>query len=136
MSGLKLRSQVLGGPELRRDLEALQVGLGRKLTDLRRWAADELARTTAGNTPLGPGPQSARDNLPHMRDVTVGRAAGVVAFHPGALPTEFGGTIRPRGTAIQIPARHQASRALQAEFARVEQMLERQMDELVASTVR
>jgi anthranilate/para-aminobenzoate synthase component II len=131
-----MQSSVLGGPEFRADLEALQIGLGRKVTELRRQAAEELARTAAQFVPLGPGPQSPRDNLPHIRDTIKGRAQGVVAFHPAGLVTEFGGTIKPRGAAVRIPARHQAAKALQVEFARVEELLSTAMDELIASTVR
>lgn len=133
---LKLPSSVLGGPELRRDLEALQGGLSRELTKLKREAADLLATTTVGNTPVGPGPQSPRDDLPHIRDTIVGRAAGVVAFHPGSLVTEFGGPIRPRGVTIQIPARHMAAEALREDFAVVEELLDEAIDALVASTIR
>lgn len=133
---LRFTSSVLGASEMRRDLEALQIGLGAKLTDLRREAAEILARQTAANAPYGPGPQSPRDNLPHLRDTITSRASGVVSTHPAALVHEYGGTIEPRGVPIQIPRREMAARAVLTEGQRVEETLARSLDDLLASTVR
>jgi hypothetical protein len=121
---------------LRQDLEALQIGLGRELTALKRSAAETLARSTRANTPLGPGPQSPHDALPHIRDTITARAAGVVSTHPAALVHEFGGTIAPRGVPIRIPRREMAARALRENATQIERDLAAAVERLIATNVR
>lgn len=133
---LRFTTSALGGPELRRDLEALQVGLSRELAVLRRDAAEQLSRATAANTPFGPGPQSERDNLPHIRNTIAARATGVISTHPAALVHEFGGTIEPRGVPIRIPRREMAARALAENLVSIEQQLALEVEQLIASTIR
>lgn len=124
-------SALAGATELRRDLDAIQMGLGRELTRIRRAAAERLAETTRPLTPLGPGPRSPRDNLPHIRNTIVGRASGVVARHPAGGLLEHGGSIRPRGTVIQFAGRHMAARALSADHQLIEQLLENEIAALI-----
>jgi hypothetical protein len=124
--------------EVRRDLESVDVGLGRELGAIRRDAADLVARRATRLAPRGPGPiAGARhpdDRLPHLADTIAGKVSGVFSSHPGAIVHEHGGTIAPRGPRVQtirIPRSAMAHRAGVQMAARVEDLMADRVDALL-----
>jgi hypothetical protein len=125
--------------ELRLDLESVAVGAERQIAGVRREAAELVARVVRPLTPVGPGPilgaKHPDDRLPHIRDTIAARASGVISTHPAAVVHEFGGTITPRGARVQtirIARAAMAQRAADRSGARVEALLERRFEELLA----
>lgn len=116
--------------EVRRDLDSVQLGLGRSLTEVLREESGPLAQLTRQLTPRGPGPQSPRDNLPHVADTIIGNATAttltIQSTHPASGWLEWGGTIEPRrGQRITIRGHGMAHRAGELK-----------LDELAASLIR
>ncbi len=131
-----VRVGIQGLRETQRDLEAVSLGLGRELARVIREGADSLVPAARSNTPFGPGPQSARDNLPHIGDTLSARAsattASIVSSHPGAPVHEYGGEIAPKGVPITIRQSAMAHRAGEQELPRFERDLKSAIDALVA----
>lgn len=131
--------------ELQRDLESVEHGLGRTLTDVLRKTAGIVADTAPRFTPYDPAHDYTRkDGLPHLRDTFGARAAGgtatVTTTHPGGPVHEFGGTIAPRshgvtghGADIHIKPSQMAHRALDAVQDRVSADLADRLERLVRS---
>lgn len=125
--------------EFARDLESIQVGMEKRVGAVRREAADIVAGRARRLTPVGPGPIAGAkhpdDRLPHIRDTIAGRVAGVVTTHPGGVVHEHGGTIAPRGARVQtirIAKSAMARKAGARETPRIEALLARRFDELLA----
>lgn len=122
-------------PDVRRDFESVKAGLGRELTALLRSEADTVARATKPFTPLGPGPTSAKDNLPHIADTISGAAlptgAAVVTTHPGGPVLEYGGTISPRGHPITFKQHAMAHKAGEAQLPRLERDVTQRINDLL-----
>lgn len=138
-SSLTVTVQTPDLKELRADLESAALGLGREVSKVKRDAADEIAKAARPLTPRGPGPIAGRKNpsdaLPHIADTIKGSARGVVSDHPAALVTEFGGTIRPRGSDIQIHAAHMAEKAGDAKVRDVERQMQQDVERLLSRIV-
>ncbi len=130
-----IRAAFHGVAEVRRDLESVRLGLGKELTAVLRGEGDPVARETAVLTPTGPGPQSAKDNLPHVAATISGAAlpngVAVVATHPAAPVLEFGGSISPRGHLIRFPSHAMAHKAGEAALPRIEAAVTRRIDALL-----
>ncbi len=105
------------------DLESFQLGLGREVTKMKRDAAEIVASQARRNAPVLTG---------GLRDSISGQARGVVSNVPQGPVWEFGGTIRPRGYPINIPRSEMATRAGQTEVGRVEDMMAREAERLLA----
>jgi hypothetical protein len=98
--------------------------------------AAELLALTAEYTPYGPGPQNAKDNLPHMRDTftfDTGGGLTLESWHPGARVVEFGGTIAPNHSPIHFVPREMAYRAAEESLPAIEKLVRLHIDELIAS---
>ena len=121
--------------ETRRDLNSVELGLGRELSGPLRRGADGIATKAGPFTPRGPGPQSSRDVLPHIGDTILGAAFGsgavVVSTHPGAPVLEYGGTISPKGYPIVFPSHAMAHKAGEAELPRIESEITLQINALL-----
>jgi hypothetical protein len=130
-----IKASFHGVQDVRKDLESVRLGLGRELSALLRSGVDSVARKTSGLTPRGPGPQSLRDNLPHVAETISGVAiptgVAVVSSHPAAPVLEYGGTISPRGVPITISQHAMAHRAGDAELPRLERDLTARVDALL-----
>lgn len=126
-----------GIQDVRRDLESVRLGLGRELTAVLRSEGDTLARKTSGLTPRGPGPQSARDSLPHVADTISGAAlpggVAIVSSHPAAPVLEYGGTIAPRGVPITIRQHAMAHRGGEQDLGRLESEVSRRVNALLTA---
>jgi hypothetical protein len=132
-----IRVGIHGLDELRRDLDAVALGLGREVTAALREAGDTAARVTKTYTPVGPGPHAsnAGDLLPHIRDTIAGSAtattANVYSTHPGAIVHEYGGTIAPSGHTFRIRESAMAGKAGQQALGEIERDMERRLDGLL-----
>lgn len=132
-----LRTSVGNVNELRRDLEAVSIGLGRELTRTLREAAGLAAEAAKPLTPYDPlHNEKRKDGLPHIRDslfaVALGSGSAVASRHPGAVVHEYGGTIAPKGEPIQIKRSEMAHRAGEAQLPAIAALLERRISALVA----
>lgn len=132
-----IKASLEGTVEIRRDLESVRLGLGRELTALLRSEGDVIARRTVPLTPVGPGPQSPRDNLPHVASTISGAAipsgVAVVSSHPAGPVLEYGGTIAPRGTPITIKQHAMAHKAGELDLPRLESEVSRRVNALLAA---
>lgn len=134
-----IRASVHGVAEIRRDLEAVKLGLGRELSKVLKEAAGLAAQGAGPLTPYDPLHSVKRkDGLPHIRDslyplvVSAGTAA-VASTHPGAVVHEYGGTIAPSGEPIQIKRTAMAHTAGEAELPAISALLERRISALIAT---
>lgn len=131
-----IRTSIQNVAEIRADLDAVSIGLGRELGKAFKEAAN-LALAGAGPlTPYDPLHDAAReDGLPHIRDslYVTGLASGaaVASRHPGAVVHEFGGTIAPKGQPIEIAAAEMAHTAGLAAFPAIAAHLEQRVSALV-----
>src|SRR5256885_301971 len=95
-----VRARILGIAEIRRDLEAVELGLGRELSAALKEGAELALPRARELTPEGPGPNGPGENaLPHIAETleatTVGGTAGAIATsHPGGPVNEYGGHIQ------------------------------------------
>lgn len=135
---ITLRASFSGLNEIRRDLESVELGLGRELNEALRSAVSPLARATQRYTPVGPGPRFENDDdrLPHVRDTITARAAGnaivVDSTHPAAGVLNFGGTIAPKGHPIDFRAHAMGEKAGRQELPRIERDIQNAIDALTA----
>lgn len=122
--------------DLHQDLEALELGLGREVTEAVLAAGGTVLLATERLTPYDPSHDDHRaDGLPHMRDTFDVRTAGptvatIGSTHPGAAVNEFGGTISPKGTPIRIREAGMARKAGELEAPRFERDLAQRLDAL------
>ena len=126
--------------DLRKDLDSVEIGLGKLLTS----ALDRLGETAADRTrqkwPVGPGPRAGaknpNDRLPHMRETIAGKGyqtyAAVTSDHPGAPVVNWGGTIAPRGAEIRFPAKQYAQEAAAEVLPQLEAQLDDEANALAA----
>lgn len=121
--------------EVGRDLESVRLGLRRELNDVLRGAGDIVARKAKALTPRGPGPQSEKDNLPHIGATLSGAALptgiAVVSSHPAAAVLEYGGTISPKGHPITFKQHAMAHKAGEAEIPRLVPAVRQRIDDLM-----
>lgn len=122
--------------DLFQELQSVELGLGKVLKAALKDAGDLAARRTAELFPRGPGPQSAKDNLPHIADTITGYAtqsyAQVVSDHPAAPVINFGGTISPRGVEIFFPTKLYAQQAGEQVLPQIQERLQGEIDRLTA----
>lgn len=132
-----IRTSLQNVNELRADLDAVRIGLGRELSQVLKEGAG-LAATAA--QPLTPydvlHDDTRKDGLGHIRDSLYaialgGSVAAVASRHPGAVVHEYGGTIAPKGEPIQIKRREMAHTAGHAELGAIEDLLERRISALI-----
>lgn len=132
-----IRASFQGVGDVRADLESVKLGLARELTAVLRGEGDAIARDAKPLTPLGPGPQSARDALPHIADTLSGAATAtglaIVSSHPGAGVLEYGGTIAPRGHPITFEAHAMAHKAGEAALPDIESEVSQRINALLAA---
>jgi hypothetical protein len=142
-----IRAHFVGVDEIRRDLDAVQLGLGRAVTQALRDNAAIVAGRTATLTPRGPGPRQRRDGvatddaLPHMADTMRGATEGgsllVTSSHPAAALFEYAGqgtaTISPRGGPITIHRRAMAHRAGEQLLPKLERDITARIDALTSA---
>lgn len=131
-----IRVRTTGGSELRRDLEALSIGLGRELTRTVKDAVGLVLPPARVLAPYDPEHAANRkDGLPHIRDsmyaLALGNSAAIAARHPGTIVHQWGGTIAPRGHAITIKRSGLARDAAKAQLPAINALLERRIDALV-----
>ena len=137
MASGTIRATVTGVADLRADLEAVRLGLGRELTRTLKDAAGLATQATKPLTPFDPLHRVTRpDGLPHIRDsvfaIALGSGAAVASRHPGAVVHEYGGTIAPRGKPIQIARSEMAHTAGEAQLPAINDLLERRINALIA----
>lgn len=130
--------------ELRRDLESVEVGLDKLVTEALREAGTTVVRATPPFAPFDPDHDFKRkDGLPHLREtfsarVLGGRTATIGTTHPGGQVHEYGGTIAPRthgvtrqGADIKIKPSRMAHKAADKVAPQLEQDLARRLQRLV-----
>lgn len=126
-----------GLAEIRKDLESVQLGLGRSLNAIIREIGGPVAREASANTPTGPGLRPPSDVVPHMagtiKAATISNGIAIVSSHPGAGVLEYGGTIAPRGTPFTIESRAMAHKAGEAELPRIESEVTQRINALLAA---
>lgn len=142
----KVRANFHGADEFARDLESFRLGLGRKVRDAIRRAAEPVATLTGRLTPRGSGPTTPtrpsapgrrNDNaLSHIADTMAAtatpRGAAILTRHPGGPVTEYGGTIAPNGAPITIKRAEMAHKAGEEKRGDMERDVARALDELAA----
>jgi len=130
-----VRVGVYGLRETARDLEAVADGLGRLIPAAITRAAEPIVARARSLTPVGPGPQGPRDNLPHIASTLYaqpsGEGAAIVSPHPAAPILEYGGTIAPRGVPITIRTVAMAHKAADQLLPQVEQDIEDRIAALI-----
>lgn len=130
-----------GIAELRADLEAVQLGLGREIARTMKEAAGLAVEAAQPLTPYDPQHSTTReDSLPHIRDslyaVAFGAGAAVASRHPGAVVHEYGGTIAPAGHPIKIKKSLMAHTAGTAALPAINDLLEQRLSALVRQHFR
>lgn len=130
-----IRAGFAGVDAVRRDLEAVAEGLGTFLRPVLRSAAQPVLDLTQGLTPVGPGPQSRTDRLPHVRETwrigVQANGVNIYSLHPAAPLLEFGGTIAPKGHPITFAAHGMALTAGKQQQSAVEARVEAGIDALI-----
>ena len=138
--GSSIRGNFENIAEVRRYLASVDVGLSRALAEGIESDAQPLLAETKALTPYGPGPRlnspPTSDNaLPHIRETLAVLVRGgtilLRSSHPGAVVHEWGGTIRPNGSAITIHEAGMARRAGLIELPRLEQAVQGRIDRLI-----
>lgn len=126
-----VRLGVLGVRELDEALSGLSDGMDRELAAALQQTAQAVVPEARRLTPRGPGPQSARDNLPHVAETIFATAAGrfaqIVSPHPAAGWLEYGGTVHPNRHRITIAGHAMAHRAAESQLDRLESELEERL---------
>jgi len=118
-----LSVKVDGLAKLRRDLKAIDKDLGKSLTDHLREIAKEVRDEARSRAPRKTG--ALASSIKHS---VRARGASVYSNSPYANVQEWGGTIRPRGTPIEIRGRHFIYSAVDDHTDRVKAELERSLD--------
>jgi HK97 gp10 family phage protein len=119
--GLSLK--VEGLAKLRRDLRAIDKDLGKALTDHLRDLARDVRDDARSRAPVKTG--ALQRSIKHS---VRARGASVYSNSPYAGVQEWGGTIRPRGTPIEIRGRHFISSAVADNADHVVKEVERSLD--------
>lgn len=121
--------------ELRKDLEAVKLGLGKELDGALADSVLPIAIRARDLAPYDPNHRDDRkDGLPHLRDTIAPKVSAGVAQVVGDVrgPVwEYGGHIAPRGVRIQIPRRQMAHRAFDEKAADVERALDTRLERLL-----
>jgi hypothetical protein len=129
--------------DLHRDLEAIELGLGKTLTVVMQEAAQIVVRDIPAHTPYDPHHRPLRRDaegneyaVAHVRDTFQVRSAGagvvkIVSDHPGAGVLEYGGTIKPKGALIHIREFGMAHKAAEAQADRLGRALDDGVDALM-----
>lgn len=97
----ELSLRVEGLAKLRRDLRAIDKDLGKSLTDHLRDLAKEVRDEARSRAPVKTG--ALQRSIKHS---VRARGASIYSNTPYAGVQEWGGTIRPKGTPIEIQGRH------------------------------
>lgn len=118
-----LSVQVEGLSKLRRDLRAIDKGLGKSLTDHIR----EIARKVRDDA-RSRAPKKTKRLSRSIKHSVRARGASVYSNSPYANVHEWGGTIRPRGVPIRIKGRRFIYSAVQDNTKNVEEELGRSLD--------
>lgn len=128
--------------DLRADLDAIELGLGKKVGKVIKEAAGPIAREAQGLAPYDPLHRTDRkDGLGHVRDsIRVGNAsaltATIVSTHPAAPIFEWNDGIRaaiaPRGVPLTLRAVAMAHKAAEHQAARLERDVQDGINSLVA----
>ncbi len=131
-----LRTSVQHANELRADLDAIQIGLGRELARTMKEAAGLVLQPAQALTPYDPQHVTDReDGLGHIRDslyaIALGSGSAIASQHPGAVVHEYGGEIAPNGVAITIKRQEMAHAAGLAELDAINSLLERRINALI-----
>jgi hypothetical protein len=123
-STLRVRSEDL--KELRADLEAVEIGLGREVAAMKREAAGLVSGRAARFSQTTPGRITGE-----LAGSLKPRGATVVTTVPQGPVHEFGGTIAPRGTPFRIARSAFTAKAGERERARIERRLAQRVDGLL-----
>ena len=132
----------LGVPDLRdlrADLEAVELGLGRALNRALVEAAEPIAATAKRLAPFDATHRGWRWNHEargykdpgHLRDSITSRGTTIGSTHPAAPVHEFGGDIAPRGEPFRIPRSAYALTAGETEAGQVERKANSAIDQLL-----
>ena len=132
----------LGVPDLRdlrADLEAVELGLGRALNRALVEAAEPIAATAKRLAPFDATHRGWRWNHQargyedpgHLRDSISARGATIGTVHPAGLVHEFGGSIAPRGEPFRVPRSAYALTAGETEAGQVERKAMSAVDQLL-----
>lgn len=126
--------------DLRADLDAVQIGLGRQVNKALATSAKPIAALARDLAPFDATHRGWRWNHPypdpgHIRDNIKARGAAygaaIVSTHPGGPVHEFGGSIAPRGKPIQIERTAYTQKAGATLGERVERDAMDALDELL-----
>jgi len=122
-----VRAQVGDLNELTRDLEAVQLGLGREVAAVKREGAGILAGRASRFSEVAPGRISG-DLSRSIRP----RGATVITTVPQGPVHAFGGRIAPRGTPFRIARSAFHTKAAAREMPRLERKLGQRIEALIA----
>jgi HK97 gp10 family phage protein len=112
-----------GLAKLRRDLKAIDKDLAKSFTDHLREIAKDVRDDARPRAPRKTG--ALQRSIKHS---VRARGASVYSNLPYAGVQEWGGTIRPRGTPIEIRGRHFIYSAVDENTKHVEEELTRTLD--------
>lgn len=126
--------------ELRRDLDAVEVGLGREVSKALLSAAEPMLATAVAGAPFdathrGWKGRDVEDDPGHLRESLHLQPTpyGVALYttHPGGAVHEYGGTIAPKGHPFTIKRSAFAETAGETHAGRLERRAEDSVDDLL-----
>jgi HK97 gp10 family phage protein len=119
----ELSVKIEGLAKFGRDLRAIDKDLGKAFTDHLRDLAKEVRDDARSRAPVKTG--ALQRSIKHS---VRARGASVFSNSPYANVQEWGGTIRPRGTPIEIRGRHFIYSAVDDHADHVAKEVERSLD--------
>jgi len=121
-----------GLSKLRRDLRAIDKDLGKALTDHLRGIAREVRDDARAKLhERSANPQNRIEKT--IKHSVTAKGASIYSDHPGSPVQEFGGTISPRGTPIEIKGKSYMRDAVTDHTRHVEEEVARTLD-VIADT--
>jgi|GEM_PF-2276755 len=122
-----LSLKVEGLAKLRRDLRAIDKDLGKSLTDHLRDLAREVRDDARSNLrERSKDPQNRIEKT--IKHSVKAKGASVFSDHPGAAVQNYGGTIAPKGTPIEIKGKSYMDDAVHNRADHVKEQVEGLLD--------
>lgn len=122
--------------ELRADLEAVELGLGRAINRALTEAAEPIAAEAKRLAPFDARHRGWDWRHPypdpgHLRDSIFAHGPAVVSTHPAALVHEYGGDIAPKGVPFRIRQAAYAQTAGETHAGQAERKAMNALDRLL-----
>lgn len=127
------RVNVHGLADLRRALKRIDTDLDRDVRIELKALGESIAQVARNRAPIGPAGDPHRGALRSSIKVSVRqKTASIYSKLPYAAVHEWGGSIRPKGTPIQIEGRHYIVSAIEDSHDLIERRLLNTLDAVVA----